>query len=85
MMASAKLLSFALLVLTTVAMIGVPSADTSSVPYGPDVILPCRGNYICFIHTDGRQYGCPQGGKCIPNGNYDQHGYAQGKCFCAHG
>ncbi|KAK8766579.1 hypothetical protein V5799_006637 [Amblyomma americanum] len=61
-MTSTKLLSFALVAVTIIVMMGRCSA------YGDDVILQCPRPGRCYIRHDGYQEGCPKGCGCISDG-----------------
>uniref|UniRef100_A0A023FFV7 Putative secreted protein n=1 Tax=Amblyomma cajennense TaxID=34607 RepID=A0A023FFV7_AMBCJ len=83
-MPPAKLLSFTLLVLTIVMMIGVYSVSAYSGHFFDEAIYQCYPRVDCFRHKDGWQ-SCPAhlpGAQCIPNRRFNERGFASGVCFC---
>ncbi|KAK8780559.1 hypothetical protein V5799_018101 [Amblyomma americanum] len=71
-----KMLSFALLAVTIVGMIGRSSA------YGNDVIRPCpETEGPCYIHDDHSQEGCPYPCRCISDKINEGITTGWGRCF----
>ncbi|KAK8766580.1 hypothetical protein V5799_006638 [Amblyomma americanum] len=72
-MTSTKLLSFALVAVIIIVMMGRCSA------YGNDEIRQCSGR--CYIHQDGHQEGCPPGCGCISDRFNDRIYIGGGHCY----